>query len=206
MDLCRDRAGRVKLVTKDEKATSIELATGTSAPVPKSSKCVQLPSTEPRHVTIDTNNPHWGFAPPGMASYEIAGDPSSWILSGHKSPGSQIPMLAVIDDHEPVQWQAVVASTDPMSSKWPSDQAGAYDATLVATVYGRKDDKQPPVLVAFDRARGTRLFETPLERKGGWYLTGVTLEVGATAVWLAIDDAVRAYDRKTGALRWRMAE
>jgi putative pyrroloquinoline-quinone binding quinoprotein len=205
MDLCRAGDGRIKLVTKDEIETSIELATGAASPLAKRSSCVRLPSTDARVVTYDTNNRHWGFAPPGMQSNQIVGDPSSWILSGAKSPGTAIPMLAVIDDREHLKWKSQLASTDPMSSKGLMNQFVAYDATLVATVYGRKDDKQPPVLVAFDRERGTRLFETILQRKGSWFLTGIALEVGPTAVWVAIDDGVRAYDRKTGALRWHMA-
>jgi outer membrane protein assembly factor BamB len=205
MDLCRGRDGHVKLVTKDEVETSIELATGAVAPLPKRSKCVRLPGSDEHVVTYDTNNRHWGFAPPGMHSDQIVGDSSSWILSGYKSPGTAVPMLAVIDDHEHVRWKSELASTDPMSSKRLFNQLVAYDATLAATVYGRNDDKQPPVLVAFDREHGTRLFETTLERKGSWYLTGIALEVGATTVWVAIDDGVRAYDRKTGELRWRMA-
>jgi hypothetical protein len=79
------------------------------------------------------------------------------------------------------------------------DRDGFEDAIgLVRTL-------QPPVLVAFDRERGTRMFETILQRKASWYLTGIALEVGPTAVWIAIDDGVRAYDRTTGALRWHMA-
>ena len=205
MDLCRGGEGHVKLVTKDEVETSIELATGAVTPLPKRSKCVRLPGSEERVVMYDTSNRHWGFAPPGMHSDQIVGDSSSWILSGYKSPGTQIPTLAVIDDHEHVKWTSQLASTDPMSSKRLFNQVVAYDATLAATVYGRNDDKQPPVLVAFDRERGTRLFEATLRRKGSWFLTGVALEVGATTVWVMIDDGVQAYDRKTGALRWRMA-
>lgn len=201
-DLCGDRGGHVVLVTKDEAAATVALATGALTPLPRAPACARLPNSEPRVVTLDTNNRHWGFAPPGMQSDGIVGDPSSWILIGYKSPGTAIPMLAVIDDREHVKWTTVVASTDPMSSKWPLNQLVAHDATLLATVYARKDDKQPPVLVAFDRARGTRIFETPLVRTGTWYSTGVAIEVGATAVWVAMDDGLRAFERTTGALRW----
>jgi outer membrane protein assembly factor BamB len=93
-----------------------------------------------------------------------------------------------------------------MSSKRLINQLVAYDATLVATVYGRYDDKLPPTLVAFDRARGTRLFETALRSTGLSFSTSIGLEVGPTTIWVPLYDGLRAYDRKTGALRWELAD
>lgn len=204
-DVCGDRDGQVRIVTKDEVEASIELATGKSTPVTKKAPCAPLPSTE--HNTdplFDTNNRHWGFAPPGMRSDQIVGDRSSWILSGDKSPGSPVPMVAVIDDHEHVIWKAQLASTEPMSSRRLVKQIVAFDAKLVATVYGRTIDKQPSVLVGFDRATGARVFETAFPVGVSESIMGVELELGPTTVWSHLGDGLQAYDRKTGVLRWRV--
>ena len=203
--LCRDRDGTALLVTKDEVAVSLDLTTGATTPRPKQPKCDPLPNTSwTRSVLIDTNNKHWRFAPPGMQSDRITGDVSSWIITGYKSPGTAIPMIAVIDDHERVIWKSQLASTDPMSSKSPVNQQVAYDATMIATAFVRSDDNRPPVLVAFDRARGTRLFETELETKAVMIVTDIDLDLGATTIWVQLDTGLQAYDRKTGKLRWRL--
>ncbi|CAN5469959.1 hypothetical protein BH11MYX1_BH11MYX1_41480 [soil metagenome] len=204
-DLCRDRAGFVKLVTKDEVETLIELATGAGTAVVRKAPCIALPSSDRQQDPLfDTNNRHWGFGPPGMQSYQILGDPSSWILSGAKAPGTAIPMIAVIDDQERVIWKAQLASSDPMSSQRLVDQIVAFDATVVATAYRRTDDKLPPVIVAFERATGNRLFETPLKGASSETIAGVSLELGPTTVWIQLGNGLRAYDRKTGVLRWQI--
>ncbi len=193
---CADRDGFIKVVTKDEMAVSVELATGGATPVKNKAKCLAVASTEPP----PTDDRFWNLELPGMQREEVEGEGSSLIVSGYKSPGTEIPMLAVIDEHRHVKWKTELASKDPMASKRLSFQRPAYDATMIVTAYGLEGDNQAPVIVAFDRVTGTRLFETHIQSTDPSFATP-SLSLGPTAIWVARNH-LQAYDRKTGALRW----
>ena len=196
-DFCRDRDGAIEVIMKDEVAVSVDVATGGSTPIAKKTKCVAVPS----NVLPPTDDRFWNLEIPGMQRDSVDGEGSSLIVSGYKSPGTAIPMLAVIDDHRHVTWKTELASTDPMGTKRLSFQRPVYDATTIVTSYGFNDDKRAPMIVAFDRATGTRLFETKIQCEDPDLVRSANLSLGPTTIWVGLVH-LQAYDRKTGALRW----
>ena len=200
--LCRDRDRFVEMITKDKLAFSVHLGSGTVTPISpnaKKSKCVRVTSTEPP----PSDDRFWNLEIPGMQRDTVVGEGSSLIVYGYKSPGTSIPMIAVMDDHRHVKWKTELPSKDPMATKRLSFQRPAYDETMIVSAYGYTDDKRAPVIVAFDRATGARLFETSLQVGDPVFLREPNLNLGRTTVWVALGQ-LRAYDRKTGALRWSL--
>ena len=197
--LCRDRGDdRVVLETKDEAQVSVELATGAVTPIKKKVACKWLPSTE----APSTDNKHWAYSPPGMQHSQIIGDPTSWIITGYKSPGSEVPMVAAIDDAEHVKWKTTLPTTDIVTAKPITFSYPGLDDTVVATGYARGD--KIARLVGLERATGERLFDVELNTKNQLFVPMFTATVGPTMIFVVLGQTLQVYDKKTGAARWML--
>ncbi|MEO7734856.1 MAG: PQQ-binding-like beta-propeller repeat protein [Kofleriaceae bacterium] len=196
-------SGKVTLVTKDEARFTLELATGGLTPqTGKKTPCPALPSTDSTRVTSMHQGPHHSYQPPGMSNDDVLGGTGSWIVTGHKKPGTEIPMLAVIDDKEKLVWSAQVPGLEPMKAKRYAPEHVWYDARTIAVGYERPDHDAPPWLTAFDRATGRRLFEREVAKgqSSFWRITEVRL--GTKLIYVTVNRSLRAFDRETGAPRW----
>jgi hypothetical protein len=196
-------SGEVTLVTKDEARFTLDLATGGLTPqTGKKPPCPALPSTDYMRVRKLHEGPHHNYRPPGMTNDEVLGGPGSWIVTGHKTPGTEIPMLAVIDDKDKLVWSAQVPGLEPMKAKRYAPEHVAYDARTIAVGYERPDHDAPPWLTAFDRATGRRLFELEVAKgtSSFWRITEV--RIGTKLIYVTVNASLRAFDRDTGAPRW----
>jgi outer membrane protein assembly factor BamB len=194
---------KVTLVTKDEARFTLDLAMGGLTPqAGKHPPCPALRSTDYRRVTNMHQGPHHNYQPPGMANDEVLGGAGSWIVTGYKRPGTEIPMLAVIDDKEKLVWSTQVPGLEPMEAKRYAPEHVAYDARTIAVGYERPDHDAPPRLTAFDRATGRRLFEREVANGASsvWRITEV--HVGTKLIYVTVNASLRAFDRETGAPRW----
>jgi len=196
---------KVTLVTKDEARFTLDLATGELTPqTGKKTPCAALPSTAYTRVMNMHDGPHHNYQPPGMTNDQVLGGTGSWIVTGHKRPGTEIPMLAVIDDKEKLVWSAQVPGHEPMTAKRYAPEHVASDARTIAVGYERPDHDAPPWLTAFDRATGRRLFELEVARgtSSFWRITEV--RVGTKLIYVTVNGSLRTFDRETGAPRWAL--
>lgn len=202
--ICGARAdGKLTLVTKDEARFTLDLATGAlNRQIRKPTVCPALPSTEPRRV-VDflRQGPHRNVQPPGMTNDAVVGGKGSWIIAGHKSPGTEIPMLAVLDDKEKLVWSTQVPGREPMKAKRYAPDRVAYDERTIAVGYERPDT-DTAWLTAFDRATGRRLFEHEVAMGESPYWHIADIQIGTKMIYVMTNGSVRGFDRETGAPRW----
>jgi len=137
-----------------------------------------------------------------MTNGAVLGGKGSWIIAGHKSPGTEIPMLAVIDDKEKLVWTAQVPGVEPMKAKRNAPEHVAYDDRTIAVGYERPDQDDAPWLTAFDRATGRRLFEREITMRGTRYWHIADVRIGTKRIYVMTNGSVLAFDRETGAPRW----
>lgn len=196
--------GKVTVVTKDEVRFALDLVTGRlTHQAGKKTTCPVLPSTDYRRsMDFMREGPHRNYRPPGMTNDDVVGGKGSWIIIGHKSPGTEIPMLAVIDDQEKLVWAAQVPGLEPMKAKRYAPEHVAYDARTIAVGYERPDRDAPPWLTAFDRATGRRLFELELAKGKSPFWRIAEVRIGTKMIYVTVNGSVRAFDRETGAPRW----
>ena len=196
-------SGRVTLVTKDEASFTLELAIGKMTPRSgRPGPCVALPSTAYTRVMSMHNGPHGNYQPPGMTNDTVLGGAGSWIVTGYKKPGTEVPMLAVIDDKEKLVWSAQVPASEPMKAQRYAPEHVAYDARTIAVGYDRPDGDTPPWLTAFDRATGRRLFEIEVATAKSPYWRIAEVRIASTQIFVSVNGSLRAFDRETGAPRW----
>ena len=202
-------AQTVKVITKDQVESMLDLATGKVSPVkPKPhdrAVCEELPTTEShRSVRLNFTMKH-SRTLPGMSNENLVGREAPWIVTGVKEPGSQLPMLGALDDHDHVLWTTVVPQRDPMSVKFEAPAATDVEGDIVATVYMR-NEHDAPVLAVFDRKTGARRYEAPMLYRGTLFVTVNDIVIGKNLIFVTMNEAIQAFDRETGARKWVLGD
>ncbi|MEO6776521.1 MAG: PQQ-binding-like beta-propeller repeat protein [Kofleriaceae bacterium] len=118
------------------------------------------------------------------------------VAIGVRSPGTPVPMIAVLDPGGHALWKAEVAGHDPMTMKLRAGSAPAISEHDVAIVYARGKQFE---LVVFDRATGARRFEVPVKARTS-VVSGVVLRQSFVAVetW----GSLQVFDLATGTRRF----
>ena len=204
-----DVAQTVKVITKDQVESLLDLATGKVSLVkPKPhdrAVCAELSTTEAhRSVHLNFTMKH-SRTLPGMTNEMLVGQEAPWIVTGVKEPGSRLPMIGALDDHDHVLWTTVVPQRDPMSVKFEAPAATDVEGDIVATVYIR-NEHEAPVLAVFDRKTGARRYETPIAYRGTLFVTMNDVVIGKRVIFLTMNEALQAYDRETGARKWVLGD
>lgn len=125
------------------------------------------------------------------------------LAVGYKSPGTNIPMLAMLDENNATLWKIEVPVSDPMKAATGAPDLATFTATHVFACYEMRDHDQKPVVVAFDRATGKRLWHATLPSEA-WVLSGIGVAKDYVAVgtWTPLF----AYDLATGKQRWAIGD
>lgn len=216
-------AGAVLIGTNDRRWHSVALADGTRTetaeprrPSPRdrgrtslawvegklpAGYCLPLASSGrdalPGLATADS----WSKLPtiPGMSVARIVRRADGPIVAiGAKSPGTAVPMLAVLDARAP-RWTATVPLTDPLEARAePTHVALSPDA-----VFQVWEGKDGPHLAAFDLADGRRRWDVALDKQQARVVVGAIV-VGDRVI-VAGWDGLLAFDTRDGTLAYSLA-
>lgn len=129
----------------------------------------------------------------GMSVLRLARRGSGPVVAiGHKTPGTPVPMLAVLDGRK-LRWKAVVPGSGPLDAR-ADDTHLTVDESSVFQVWEGKDG---PRLAAFALVDGRRRWEVALHPELARVVVGVVAVGGRVAVagW----GGLQAFDVATGA-------
>jgi outer membrane protein assembly factor BamB len=164
--------------------------------------CLPVPSTErdqlPGLATADS----WSKLPAvdGMRVARLVRRGAGPVVAiGGKSPGTAVPMLAVLDGAQP-RWKAVIPATDPLEARADDEHVTVNDVAAFV-VY---ETKSGPRVTALSLADGRRLWDQPLRMKTHLVLTGVVI-TGANVV-VSTWGSLQAFDAATGAPAFLVGE
>jgi outer membrane protein assembly factor BamB len=207
-----DAAGEVLVETADKRWTIVSLADGSMKPGPARADrshhrgrrdadalppCRSLPTDEDKTVADTDITDVFGDLPdvPGMnvrLQHQRTGGPA--VLFGTRSPGSGVPMVAVLDERGAVRWKSEVPATDPLAAKLSDPELEAVGDRDVVIVYEHQDG--PPSVTSFELATGKRRWETPIAKGHAIVLTGLALS--RTAVMVSTWGSLQLFDRDSG--------
>jgi hypothetical protein len=212
---------------KDKKWKSLNLADGAFTPLearPKDCHAIAMHVRrgQPGHQYASDSRKR---KPPklnieGMSvkdSLELAFEPGRHLLIGQKTPGTAIPMLALIhsselDEPDPadsnkkkrrkkspkprliVDWVSELPALDPLSVKEGAPKLVAMNSNYVAAIYEPKQGN--PRVVGFSREGGRRLWDTVLPDNSSYALRA--LDIGKTRVYVSHWGRLDAFDASNG--------
>jgi len=185
---------------KDQTQFALELATGALTKLAKPTKCTSLDTARMEHSPSDLWNTHLE----GMSVDEGFATPTGWILATSKSPGTSVPMLAVLDKKKKELWRATLPAKDPMTAKRaPFHRLGFDDAIIADAVLYAGDT---PFLEVFDRATGERKLDVPIVVPAETHrmIGSIGITVAKSTIFVYIESDLQAYDRTTGQRRWHV--
>lgn len=201
--LCRlPDAGQVRVITKDEQARDVALATSAATAVTGKSRrqlwrgCDEIPN--------DDNNPY-GLVPydpfdrlPNVRGlypryYVRRGDTA--LISGGKAPGTGIPMVVLRKGKE-VVWRAELPSSDPLTSRM-DEKILFFDARVALATYTTQSSAGESRLVALSTTDGHRLWEAPLRSGVGSLVFSSVVATQRRAIVVTWTYAA-AFDLETG--------
>ncbi|MFT3694868.1 MAG: PQQ-binding-like beta-propeller repeat protein [Kofleriaceae bacterium] len=139
----------------------------------------------------------------GMSWDRYYGDHSPYIVSGHKDPGTNVPMIAALETAGAVVWRDTIASHDPMQSK---DCHVQVKDDLAAGVCEWTKDTQDPEVTAWDRHTGKRLWTATAKYSGHMFVSLHGIGIGNDLVIVTVNESVQGFDPKTGKRRFVVGE
>ena len=196
--LCASAAGTIGMVTKDKQMATVELATGKIGPAAATS-CTPLVSDRERLPFFSSEEPHHRVEIAGMSVSHVHGPTAPFVATGHKSPGTPIPMVAAFDDNEHVLWKSEAAGHDVMQAK---ETKFAVGDRLVAALYDWEKDTQDPTVTVFDRATGKRLWEANTKYTGHMFVSLGGVTIGTGVIFTVVENSLQGFDPKTGERRF----
>jgi outer membrane protein assembly factor BamB len=193
--------GMIRVVTEDDRGRDLQLSDGAIIEVRGKSRR-QLRSCE----EIATDDDVYG----GLTPYDpfrrlpsVAGMYTRFsvrrgevtLISGGKSPGTGVPMVARRDGRQ-VIWRAELPSSDPLTSSF-DEKVLYFDDRLVLATYVTSHTGGVTRMVALSFEDGHRLWDVDLTRPGAMTVMSSVL----TTQRLAISSSwanLQAFDRTTG--------
>lgn len=201
---CRlDDAGKLRIITKDERARDVELASGAATPVTGKSRrqlwrgCDAIPTDNDNSYGQAVYNPfHRLPNVRGMYTRSLVKRGDTALISGGKSPGTGIPMVALRKGKE-VVWRAELPSSDPLTSQM-SEAILYVDSRVALATYSTNSGSAGQVrLVALATEDGRRLWEAPLSSGPGSMVLSSVLATQRRAIAVTWTYAL-AFDLETG--------
>ena len=200
--VCNGDQGQVVLKTVDGRGVALDLASGAARPATAPSPCTTdavalsaaILSTEmSREARMRRNGP----SVEGMhveAWLDVS--PQVRVVVGDKTPGTRVPMVAVLHG-EALAWASPMPAQDPLRASGSIDNLAAADDRAVFVVY---ELAYEPRVTAFDLADGRRMWDVAVP-KGVRALVPVQ-----DRVYVVQSSALDVLDRETGELRHRIGE
>jgi outer membrane protein assembly factor BamB len=193
--LCAGQPGWVTLETKDKVMYTVDLATGKLTEI-VTNECAPLGSNG-RH---SSENPHRKPQVFGMHIDRVMGSAAPFVLSGSKSPGTPIPMIAAVDADDHVLWKSEVPADHFATNH--TDAYVAIDDHLVVAMFDHEKDTDPPSIAGFDRATGKRLFTTDTKYTGHMFVSMHGIDLATDVIFTTVESSIQGFDPKTGERRF----
>ncbi len=173
----RDAAEPKRVGGRDRKITPMAWVQGTLA----ADTCLPLPSSGREAMPGLTTADSWAKGLPSVDGMSLArvvrrGD-GPVVAIGGKTPGTAVPMLAVLDGKR-VRWSAAVPSSDPLQAR-AEDEHVTVSGDAVFQVW---QDKDGPRLAAFDLADGRRRWDVALDKDQARVVVGAMIVGGRVLV------------------------
>lgn len=201
--VCSGDPGQVVLETVDRRSVAIDLASGAARPAAVPSPCitdaVALPAVIRSEATTRDEHRRRRDKPSvdGMrVDASLAVSPEVRVVLGDKTPGTRVPMVAVLHG-EALAWASPVPARDPLRASGSTDDLAAADDRAVFVFY---ELAYKPHVAAFDLADGRRMWDVAMPESVN-ALVPVQDRV-YVVYWTALD----VLDRETGELRHRIGE
>lgn len=200
--VCNGDPGQVVLETVDGRGVAIDLASGATRPATAPSPCatdaVALPAVIRSEATAREERSRQDRpSVEGMrvdASLDVS--PEVRVVLGDKTPGTRVPMVAVLRGGA-LAWASPVPAHDPLRASGPTDDLAAADDRAVFVLY---ELAYKPRVAAFDLADGRRMWDVAIPERVK-ALVPVQDRV-YVVYWTALD----VLDCETGELRHRIGE
>ncbi|XXX79398.1 PQQ-binding-like beta-propeller repeat protein [Sorangium sp. So ce134] len=137
----------------------------------------------------------------GMSAHHalVPSGPGPRFMLGRRSKGSQVRMVAAVDNKKKVLWKDVVPGVDPLTTRVAGMEEAAYEGGLLVVPYDMNDHNQGTRLACFDGATGKRLWDVQVHKKSQ---VSSGISTSASDVFFATWTAVYVISLKTGQLRY----
>jgi PQQ-like domain len=200
--------GAVRVVTEDDRARDVQLASGEAAEVRGKSRrqlykaCDELPTDHDNTYGQVRYNPfHRLPNVSGMYSRFTVRRGDRTLLSGGKSPGTGIPMVARLDGRA-VKWRAELPSSNPLTSQI-AEEVIYFDDRVALATYATEFSGGETRLVALSFEDGHRLWEAKLSSGPGSNVMSSVFASGNRA-YVVSWTYLMAFDLKTGKLAFKI--
>lgn len=194
--------GVIRVVAEDDRARDVQLASGDAADVHGKSRrqlykaCDELPTDQDNDYGQVRYNPfHRLPNVSGMYSRFTMKRGDRSLLSGGKSPGTGIPMVARLDGRE-VKWRAELPSSNPLTSQ-NAEEVIYFDDRVALATYATEFSGGETRLVALSFEDGHRLWEATLSSGPGSSVMSSVFSSGDRAYAVSWT-YLMAFDLKTG--------
>lgn len=194
--------GAIRVVAEDDRARDVQLASGEAVEVHGKSRrqlykaCAALPTDHDNTYGQVRYNP-FNRLPnvSGMYSRFTVKRGDRSLLSGGKSPGTGIPMVARLDGRD-VKWRAELPSSNPLTSRFDEEVIYFDDRVALAT-YATESSGGETRLVALSFEDGHRLWEAKLSSGPGSNVMSSVFATGNRA-YVVSWTYLMAFDLQTG--------
>lgn len=183
---------------KDRTQLSLDVHTGALTQLAKPTKCLSLDGARLERSPSDL----WSTHLDGMSIDEAFATPTGWIVATSKSPGTSVPMLAVLDKKKKELWRATLPAKDPLTAKRAPFHGLSFDDEIIADAVLYAGDK--PFLEVFDRATGARKLDVPIVVPADRMVSSIAVTVAKSTIFVYVASDLQAYDRTTGQRRWHL--
>lgn len=196
--ICSGGPDRAVIQTADKRILAIDLLVGAARPATLPTPCTTDEAVLP--AVIRSSESVWADSfsarrrlptVEGIDSKaELTVSADVRVVFGEKSPGTPVPMLAMLRGKQ-VAWSVAVPATEPLQARMSMDAIGAADERGVFVVYTQSNDER---VAAFAAADGRRLWDLAMPD------ASVVVPV-EDRVYIVQPVGLAVVDRETGALR-----
>lgn len=197
-------AGAVRVITSDERAREVQVATGALGEASSVSRR-RRQSADCKVILNDYNNTYgqiltdsWSRLPDvrGMSSRAMAKRGDLVIIAGGKSPGTSVPTLARLDG-KAVKWKIELPSKEPLTSMFDEKILYVDERVVLATYRTQFGSDGETFVVALHPDDGRRLWETSINTGPGSMVMSSVFATEKLAIAVTWTYAV-AFDLATG--------
>jgi hypothetical protein len=194
---------QVRVITADDRGRDVQLATGKTTEVQGKSRrqlrsCEELPTDDDNLYGMTQYDPFRDRLPElrWMSVRHMVRRDNLKFYAGGKSPGTEVPMVALFDGRNE-RWRAELPSSDPLTSLL-EDKCLYFDGRVALGCYSTNRGAEGQTrLVALRSNTGERMWEAALTAPGGSMVltSALTTQHRALAVAWGV---VVAFDLHTG--------
>lgn len=197
-------AGAVRVITSDERARDVQLATGALGEASSVSRR-RRQYADCKVILNDYNNTYgqtivdsWSRIPDvkGMSSRAMAKRGDLVIIAGGKSPGTSVPMLARLDG-KAIKWKLELPSKEPLTSMFDEKILYVDERVVLATYRTQFGSDGETFVVALHPDDGRRLWETAIRTGPGTMVMSSVFATEKLAIAVTWTSAF-AFDLATG--------